>query len=71
MATIEVTCEALGQIIFSLKENDEISHISFRLDDDISVKFLDDDFNPVMMAFTIDKADAILLAKSILLNYNN
>jgi hypothetical protein len=69
MATIEVTCETLRQTIFSLKENDEICHISFRLDDDISVKFLDDDFNPVMMDFTIDKADALLLAKSILLNY--
>jgi hypothetical protein len=69
MATIEVTCEALEQTMFSLKENDEISHISFRFDDNTSVKFLDDDFNPVMMAFTIDKADAILLAKSILLNY--
>lgn len=69
MATIEVTCEALEQTIFSLKQNDEISHISFRLYDNICVQFLDDDLNPVMMGFTIDKADAILLAKSILLSY--
>lgn len=71
MATTQVTCEALQQTTFSLKENDEISHISFRLDDDMFVQFLDDDFNPVMMNFVIDKTDAILLAKSILLNYNN
>ena len=43
MATTQVTCEALQQTIFSLKENDEISHISFRLDDNMFVQFLDDE----------------------------
>jgi len=71
MTTIQVTCEALEQSIFPLKENEEISHISFRLYDEIFVQFLDDELNPVMMNFVIDKADAIQLAKLILLNYHN
>lgn len=71
MTTTQINVEVIDYFIDEKKENNEISFISFFFNEDISIQFTDDDYNPIMISLTIDKTDAILLAKSILLNYKD
>jgi hypothetical protein len=71
MTTTQINVEVIDYSIFEKKENNEISFISFFFNEDISIQFSNDDYNPIMIDFIIDKTDAILLAKSILLNYKD
>jgi hypothetical protein len=72
MGLIQFDCEVIDPHIIPKKENDEIEQIYFIMHKtEISIGFIDSDRNKVIMQFEIEKTDAILLAKSILLNYNN
>ena len=71
MTTTQINVEVIDYSIDKKKENNEILFVSFFLNDNLFIRFSDEDLNPVMMDFTIDKTDAILLAKSILLNYKD
>ncbi len=71
MTTTQINVEVIDYSIFEKKENNEISFISFFFNEDISIQFSNDDLNPIMIDFIINKTDAILLAKSILLNYKD
>jgi len=71
MISTQINVEVLDYSIDEKKENNEISFISFFLNDEIFIQFSDDNCDRIIMDFTIDKTDAIQLAKFILLNYKD